>query len=55
MNVTGVETSSLGDRADHHLMSEWGEAEYRRCGQVFIALMLVFFACAGGGVWLFIR
>jgi len=36
-------------------MTEWGEAEYRGCGQVFIATALILVACLGGGVWLLIR
>jgi hypothetical protein len=36
-------------------MTEWGESDYRGCGQVFIALALFLLACLGGAVWLLIR
>jgi hypothetical protein len=36
-------------------MSDWGESEYRGCGQVLITLVVVLAACLGGGAWLLIR
>jgi hypothetical protein len=36
-------------------MSEWGESDFRGCGQVFIAMTLMLVACLGGGIWMLIR
>jgi hypothetical protein len=53
MNVTVVRPPRT--EVSPQPISEWGEAEYRTFGRLFIALALVLLACAGGGVWLLVR
>lgn len=36
-------------------MSEWGESDYRGCGQLFLAAALMLVSCFGGLLWLLIR